>query len=156
MQERIDIHKSNIEIRKQSITKWNVPECEKIALIKFLQDLELGKVNKGKKISEIRRIKYIDSLKIPLKFFNKSSEELELKDIERFEIALCSGEIQSCKNKQYAHNTKVDIRRALKIYLRWRIGKEKAEKLTDWLDTRDITKTPDYLKEQQVVSPQNL
>lgn len=150
MPERINIHKTNIEARKQAITNWGIPGCEKIALIRFLIDLELGKVNKGKKISEIRRIKYTDSLKIPLFFFNKSSEELTLKDIERFEIALSSGEIKSNKNTQYAHNTKVDIRRSLKIYLRWRIGKEKADKLTDWLDTRDIAKTPDYLKESQV------
>ena len=128
MLERINIHKTNIEARKQSITTWDIPGCEKIALIRFLTDLELGKVNKGKKISEIRQVKYTDSLKIPLFFFNKSFEELTLKDIERFEIALSSGEIKSNKNIAYAHNTKVDIRRALKIYLRWRIGKEKAEK----------------------------
>ena len=149
MQEKINIHKTNIEARKQAITSWGIPGCEKIALIRFLHDLELGKVNKGKKISEIRRIKYTHSLKIPLFFFNKSSKELTIKDIERFEIAL-SGKIKTIKNKPYSHNTKVDIRRALKIYLRWRLGKEKAEKLTDWLDTRDIAKTPDYLKEQQV------
>jgi integrase len=149
MQEKINIHKTNIEARKQAITSWGIPGCEKIALIRFLHDLELGKVNKGKKISEIRRIKYTHSLKIPLFFFNKSSEELTIKDIERFEIAL-SGKIKTVKNKPYSHNTKVDIRRALKIYLRWRLGKEKADKLTDWLDTRDIAKTPDYLKEQQV------
>ena len=149
MPERINIHKTNIEARKQAITSWGIPGCEKIALIRFLADLELGKVNKGKKISEIRRIKYTHSLKIPLFFFNKPSEELTIKDIERFEIAL-SGKIKTIKNKPYSHNTKVDIRRALTIYLRWRLGKEKAEKLTDWLDTRDIAKTPDYLKEQQV------
>lgn len=150
MGERINIHKTNIEARKQAITKWGMPECEKIALLRFLIDLELGKVNKGIKISEIRRVKYTDSLKIPLLFFNKSSEELELNDIEKFEIALSSGEIKTNKKTPYAHNTKVDIRRSLKIYLRWRLGKEKADKLTDWLDTRDIAKTPDYLKESQV------
>jgi integrase len=95
-------------------------------------------------------MKYLDSLKIPFLFFNKPSEELILKDIEKFETALSSGQIKSNKNKNYAHNTKVDIRRSLKVYLRWRLGKEKADKLTDWLDTRDIAKTPDYLKEQQV------
>ncbi len=150
MADRIDIHKTNLEARKQSITNWELPECEKIALIRFLKDLELGKVNKGKKISEIRIIKYTASLKIPLLFFNKPSEKLTLKDIEIFETALSSGEIKSNKSKNYAHNTKVDIRRALRIYLRWRLGKEKADKLTDWLDTRDIAKTPEYLKEQQV------
>ena len=41
-------------------------------LTKFLNDLELGKVNKGKKISPARQVKYLDLLHIPLKFFNKS------------------------------------------------------------------------------------
>jgi len=75
MPDKIDIHKTNIEAKKLSITNWNIPECEKIALMRFLNDLELGKVNKGKKISEVRRIKYVDSLKIPLCFFNKSAKE---------------------------------------------------------------------------------
>lgn len=150
MYERIEIHKIDIEKRKQYILKWNIPECEKIALLRFLIDLELGKVNKGKKISLIRRFKYIDSLKVPLFFFNKSFETLTLQDIERFEIALSSGIVHSNKQTAYAHNTKVDLRRALKIYLRWRIGKEQADKLTDWLDTRDIAKTPDYLTEAQI------
>src|SRR3989344_5530020 len=148
--ERIEIHKIDIEKRKQYILKWNIPECEKIALLRFLVDLELGKVNKGKKISLIRRLKYIDSLKVPLFFFNKSFETLTLQDIERFELALSSGIVHSNKQIAYAHNTKVDLRRALKIYLRWRIGKEQADKLTDWLDTRDIVKTPDYLTEIQI------
>ncbi len=150
MADKIKIYKFDIEARKQTITKWKIPDCEKITLIKFLNDLELGKVNKGKRISEIRRIKYIANLKIPLLFFSKPCEKLTIKDIERFEIALSSGEIKSNKKKTYEHNTKIDLRRALKIYLRYRLGKEKADKLTDWLDTRDIVKTPDYLKETQI------
>jgi len=42
------------------------------------------------------------------------------------------------------------MRRALKSYLRWRIGSARALKLTDWLDTRDRFKTPDFLKEREI------
>ncbi len=42
------------------------------------------------------------------------------------------------------------MRRALKVYLKWKLGAQKAAELVDWLDTRNITKTPDYLKEADV------
>lgn len=134
MSEKIQIHKPSLATRKLAVNKWNVPQCEKIAMARFLIDLELGKVNKGKKISEVRCVKYIDSLRLPLNFFNKDCNELTLKDIERFEIALSSGELKSIKGTPYAHNTKVDLRRSLKIYLKYRLGKEKTDKLTDWLE----------------------
>ena len=37
----------------------------------FLDDLALGKVNKGRKISASTRLKYIHLLRTPLEFFNK-------------------------------------------------------------------------------------
>jgi len=148
--EKISIHKPNLEARKLSVNNWDMPQCEKIAIARFVADLELGKVNKGKRISEVRCVKYIDSLRVPLKFFNKDCNKLILKDIETFEIALASGELKTRKGTPYAHKSKVDIRRSLRIYLRWRLGKERADKLTDWLDTRDKTTTPDYLKESQI------
>jgi hypothetical protein len=42
------------------------------------------------------------------------------------------------------------MRSALQVYLRWKLGPEKAARLTDWLDTRHIFKTPDFLKESEV------
>jgi hypothetical protein len=71
--------------------------------------------------------------------------------VERFERALSTNRIQShLKRKPYAHNTKIDIRKALKVFLRWRLGEVKTLRLASWLDTRDRPKTPDYLKEQEV------
>lgn len=111
----------------------------------------MGKVNRGRKISEARQVKYLDILRIPLEFFNKPTGRLKLKDIETFEKALSSNAIQSrIKEADYSHSTKVDIRKALKIFLRWRLGQARAVELAGWLDTRDRFKTPDYLKEIEV------
>jgi hypothetical protein len=42
------------------------------------------------------------------------------------------------------------MRKALKVFLRWRVGEAKALALAGWLYTRDRQKTPDYLKEQEI------
>jgi integrase/recombinase XerD len=44
----------------------------------------------------------------------------------------------------------VDIRKALKVFLRWRLGQSKAIRLAGWLDTRSRFKTPDFLSEREV------
>ena len=150
MEPKIEIHNRAIEPRIKGIAQWQIPESEKEALIKFLDQLALGRVNKGKKITESRQCKYLDVLRAPLEFFNKRSEDLATQDVEAFEKALTVGKIQSGRGKDYAHATKIDIRRALKIYLRWRLGSPKAADLVDWLDTRSIAKTPDFLREGEI------
>lgn len=148
---KIEIHDRNIASRKESLMEWEIPEVEKKALLKFLDELELGKVNKGIKISESRQSKYLDVLKAPLVFFYKPVTQLTMKDIEKFEKALSSGTLKSLKGEPYSQATRVDMRRALKIYLKWRLGEVKGNNLTDWLDTRDVFRTPDYLNEAQIL-----
>lgn len=149
---KISIHKNrNLEKRKGNISKWRIVEQDKKDLLKFLNDLSLGKINKGKKISEARQLKYLDVLRTPLEFFNKGTAQLTLKDMERFEKALSTNKIKTYKKTNFATNTKSDMRRLLKIYLRWKLGDtEKYRKLTDWLDTRAVRNTPDYLKEEEI------
>ncbi len=152
MNKKIRIHKRGIASRKKNLVKWKIPEQSKKSLLKFLGELELGKVNKGMKISESRQSKYLDVLKIPLEFWNKPENKLTMKDIEAFEKAISSGKIKTVKGGEpYSNSTKVDIRRGIKIYLKWKL-KEKGIKLTDWLDTRGVKKTPDYLKEKEVIA----
>ena len=148
---RIEIHERNIESRKKGVNYWNIPESVKKNVLKFLDELELGKVNKGVKISDARQSKYLDILKIPLEFWNKSEDKLTNKDVEAFEKKLSSGEIKTKSGEHYSNSTKVDIRRGIKIYLKWKLGQTKGNALTDWLDTRGVKKTPDYLKESEVV-----
>jgi len=147
---RIDIHHRNIGSRKKNLNNWKIPDSVKKNIIRFLEELELGKVNKGVKISESRQSKYLDILKSPLEFWNKPENKLTIKDIEKFEKDLSSGRIKSIKGGAYSNSTKVDIRRGLKVYLKWKLGETKANTLVDWLDTRGVKKTPDYLKESEI------
>lgn len=128
-----------------------MPEAVKRELLRFLDDLGLGKVNKGRRLSPNRQLKYLNALRAPLEFLNKPTDRLTLTDIEKLERALASGHLANqFTGKPYAHSTQVDMRILLKIFLRWRLGATPADRLTDWLDTRTRPKTPDFLKEAEV------
>ena len=81
---KISIHNRNIQKRIDSIKDWEISQEDKKDILKFLEDLELGKVNRGKKVGESRRLKYLDILKIPLTFWNKPTSKITLKDMEDF------------------------------------------------------------------------
>ena len=148
---KISIHNRNLEARKLAIQKWKIGTEDKKDILKFLDELGMGKINKGRKISEARQVKYLDILKKPLEYFSKPVSKITLKDMEVFEKALTSNRIQSYKKKPYELSTKADIRRLLRIYLKWKLGNnEKFRSLTDWLDTREVKKTPDYLSENDI------
>lgn len=151
MAERIRINQRRLEPRKQQLQHWKIPQSVKFEILRFLEDLGLGKVNRGKKLSSQRQIQYLNGLHLPLEFFNKATEQLTLRDIENLEKALSSGQLGIKKTHQpYAHNTQVEMRRILKIFLRWRLGPAKASSLTNWLDTRQRNKTPEFLKEAEI------
>jgi integrase len=151
MPERIRIDHGSFEAKQQQIPKWKVPQSVRVELLRFLDDLSLGKVNRGKRISPARQLKYLHALRTPLEFFNKPTTGLTLRDIEKFERALASGQLcTKAKRKPYAYSTQVDMRMLLKIFLRWRLGSAKALTLTGWLDTRLRPKTPDFLKESEI------
>lgn len=152
MNTKIAIHSRNLEARKQTLETWEISQQDKKDILKFLEQLGLGKINQGKKISEMRQLKYLDILKTPFEYFNKPISNLTPKDTEDFDKALTSNKIQSFKKKPFAHSTKADIRRLLRIYLKWKFGDtEKYRKLAGWFDTREPKKTPDYLSEPEIV-----
>jgi len=127
------------------------PQGRETEIHDFLDDLELGKVNRGKCISPLRQLKYLHALRAPLEFFHKPTARLALRDVEQFERALSGGKLANhFTGKPFAHNTQVDMRTLLKIFLRWRLGAARAEELAGWLDTRSRPKTPEYLKEAEV------
>lgn len=151
MAERIRIDHGSFESARQKIEHWRIPQTVKDDLYRFLDDLSLGKVNRGKRISPRRQLKYLHALKAPLEFFDKPTNHLTIRDIEHFEQALGLGQLANhFTGKPFAHSTQVDMRILLKIFLRWRLGTAKAEALAGWLDTRSRPKTPDYLKEAEV------
>ncbi len=87
---KIEIHKRGLETRREGVKNWKVPQSIKKDILRFLDELELGKVNKGRRIGESRLTKYLDLLKIPLEYFKKSVDALTVQDIERFEKRLSS------------------------------------------------------------------
>lgn len=96
-------------------------------------------------------MKYLYALRPPMEFFNKDTSLLTLRDIEHFEKALSSGQVCNRANgTPYAHGTMVEIRKLLRIFLRWRLGSAKALALTDWLDTHSRPKTPEFLTEAEI------
>jgi integrase len=148
---KIRAHGIYLDTLKKSVHHWKVSAATKTELLQFVGDLDVGKVNRGRRISEGRQAKYLNSLKIPLLFFNKAVTSVTTPDVERFERALSSDQIISqWRQRPYSAATKVDIRKALKVYLRWRLGEAKAVALAGWLDTRDKEKTPEFLTEQEV------
>ena len=151
MRERIRIDHGSLESALQKLPQWQVPPSVQSEIRRFLDDLSLGKVNRGKKIPSARQLKYLQALRGPLEFFNKPTVRLTLQDIEYFERALGSGKICNWFNgKPYAHSTQVDMRMLLKIFLRWRLGPTKATALAGWLDTRYRPTTPDFLSEAEI------
>lgn len=151
MPERLSIHPLGLELRKKQLRNWRIPESTKKELLEFLDQLALGKVNRGRKISPRRQLKYLDTLRAPLEFLAKPTRLLKVTDLERFEKALSSGKLFSRRHgRPYRHSTQVDIRKLLRIFLRWRLGAAKAVELAGWFDTHGQPKTPDFLTEPEV------
>ncbi len=148
---KIRAHHNSLEARKRSLLHWKIPESTKKELLRFTSDLELGKVNKGRKISDAAQLKYLNVLKPALEFLNTPTPKLTARDIEQFERALSSGQIMNrWRGREYSHSTKVGIRKGVKVFVRWRLGSPKAVPLVGWLDTRDREKTPEFLTADEV------
>src|SRR3989344_1098991 len=149
---KVNIHEpnSNVESRLIYIDKWNVPGKVKKDLRIFLSDLGAGKINKGVRISERTQVKYISLLRNPLNYFNKSIEKITKENLEKYDKEINADNLKSEKKKPFSLNMKKDMRIALRVLLRWKVGEAKANELTDFFDMRDIKKTPDYLKESEI------
>lgn len=151
MAEPIRIHNRYLPARLRSLSQWRVPVATQEEVRRFVEEAALGKVNPGHRLSEARQAKYIDLLRVPLEFLAKPTSRLVLADIERFEHALTTDGVRSPqKQAPYAASTKADIRKALRVFLRWRSGAAQALHLAGWLDVRDHPKTPQYLSESEV------
>jgi integrase len=151
MNDTITIHYANLDFRLQSISEWKIPEetCSEVRL--FIHELGIGKVNRGKRLRDNALLTYLCTLRVPLEYFNKRTQDLSAGDIEHFEHDLVSNSIQSTwRQRPYHHSTQVGFRKALNIFLRWRLGEAKARELAGWLDTRHRETTPAYLSEQEV------
>jgi len=146
---KINIHNRSYDSSREKINQWKIPKKEINKFSEFLDELALGRVNKGKKISESRLCKYISMMKMPLEYWNKELEKIKLDDIKKFEKDLTAGKIERSIGGEYSDNSKVDTKKGIKIYFKWRLGGKSLD-LVGWLDTRPPVKTPDFLKEEEI------
>jgi len=141
----------SLETAKKAMSEWKTSSENKKDALRFLDDLSAGKVFDLGKISDARLIKFIVALKPSLESFSKPFEQLTLQDIERFEKSLSTGKIKSTKDQPYAPSTQVEVKRLLKVYLKWKLGDtNEVRKLYESLNTKDTDKKLEYLKESEI------
>lgn len=103
MAEPIRIDHGNFEAVVKQLPQWKVPASVKQEVQQFLDDLSLGKVNRGRKLPPERLLKYLYALRPPLEFFNKPTGRLALRDLESLEKALSSWKVgHQSTRKPYA------------------------------------------------------
>ncbi len=151
MSQKISTHRTDLARHLKPWKRLRIPAQVHREVLRFVEDLGLGKVNRGKRISLARQCIYLDRLRVPLAFVNKRTNKITAADIERFEKALTANRIRSeQRGRPYSDATKADLRKALRVFLRWRLGSAKAVELAGWLDTRVPWKTPRFLNEAEV------
>lgn len=151
----VRIHKRNLKARLETLkTREKIPVDELQELEEFLRKGQLGQINKKKPFTEARCVKYCDMLRLPLEYFGKNLSTLTLADMERFELDFSKDNMRNkLTGKPFKHNTKVEIRKLLRIYLRYRFkfDPKRLSELTDWLDVTYKPRTPEYLSELEVI-----
>jgi integrase len=142
MNVKIDIHNNNEFERKLiQLESWKIPDSTKKELKEFIEKAEIGQVNEGKRLSKRTLTKYLTLLKTPLEILNKQTSKITKEDIERFDKQFSKKNLKSVS----------DFRIVLRIFLKWKIGTEKTQKIAGWLDVKVKNKTPDYLTEQEII-----
>lgn len=144
---KIDIHqrKAKYEIAlKKFEADDSIIHKNKELILEFLRDCQLGKTILGKskkKIGVARCFKYLGILK-PLSFWlAKPFNEINQKDLEDFIQALESDKIVKKSGQPFSDATKVDIKKAIKKFWKWKDGGNKQyPELVEWIDTYDAVK----------------
>lgn len=151
---KIPMVEKNLTARIASVKTWCISAKDKRDIVAFLRDLSIGKINLGYKISESRQLKYLGILKIALEHIKKESSTLSVKDMERLDLDLTKNMLKRLDGKPFAEETKAEIKRFLKIYLKWKLKNDPAKfaELTSWLDTKiRKKKTPEFLNESEIL-----
>src|SRR2546422_11255693 len=120
MHVKIPIHEKNLEKRLNTVRSWKINSVEKREVLRFINDLSLGKVNLRVKSGLQNQIKYLGALRVILEYCHKPTGKLTNKDIEDLEKALSTDKLKSkISGNAYSVETKAFIKKALRSYLRW-------------------------------------
>jgi integrase len=140
MNVKIEIHDNKFEKKLNYILKWKVPETTKREVKEFIEKCAIGQVNEGKKLSDRTLSKNLTLLKRTLEIINKQTSKIKKEDIEKFDKKLSKENLKSVG----------DYRLILQVFLKWKLGVEKNQKIAGWLETKNKKKTPDYISEKEV------
>lgn len=147
MPTKINIHRLDLDARREYFKQKFPPYFKDV--FEFMRLASIGQINKGKKISEVRRRKYLDMLTI---FFSNISQPLSKfskRDMENFIQNLETDKILKHNKRVYSENTKQDVKLVLRAFIEWRFPKKSSE-MTSWFDTKIKKTTPEVLSEEDV------
>ncbi len=154
---KIDIHHRKIyfHVSLEKLKKSDDlhPENKEL-ILNFIRDCSLGKTVIGKskkKIGPARCLKYIGMLKQLSTMFGKSFNEISQKDMEEFIQNLENDKYKTRLGKPYSEATKVDIKKAIKKFWKWKDGRNKYyPELVEWIDTYVSVKEVSALKRPEI------
>lgn len=154
---KIDIHQRqlNFERAQAKLEKaFGMNQDNRKLILNFIRDCTLGKTIIGKskkKIGPARCKKYIRILQQLSNWFDKSFEEVNQIDMEKLIEKLEINSIKSVKQKPYSEATKVDIKRTIKKFWKWKDGNNRVyPELVEWIDTYETMKDVPALTKLEV------
>ena len=158
--EKIDIHDTERSY-ELALKKLNDDEVlsssNKKFILKFLSDSAIGRTagmkSRIKSVGMRARLKNLYLLKNIGQFYGKKDfKELSVKDIENFIHALEENKVKKNDNSKYSEQTKSNMKKILKLFLRWVHGEgsKKYHDMTYWIDTRFKKKTVPSLTEKEI------
>lgn len=143
MEQKIDIHRSGVNYRRLLARIRNsdkvVPE-NKVWILKYLQDAELGKtilMGQKRKIGIRRNLRVALYLLRLDEHFRKAFPQVSIKDMEEFIGMLDKGVIRNkYSGRPLADQTRAHFKKAIKKYWKWLKGDCRAyPPEVDWIDT---------------------
>ena len=139
---KIDIHHRKEKFQR-SLEKLEIDEDinqeNKKLILAFIRDCMLGKTVIGKskkKIGPGRCLKYLGIMKQLSAWFGGSFDKVIQSDMEKFIQNLEDDRIRCGSGKPYSEATKVDIKKAIKKFWKWKDGHNKSyPDMVEWIDT---------------------
>ena len=156
--EKISIKKGNFDNYLESVKNWKISEEDKIGLIEFIKDYEVGKISGHQAKTDSLRptLSYIRNA---LEFIGKPASQFTTQDTEKLVQALMKDNLKKNITRftdkitlaPFTEVGKLKMKNALKAYLEWKLG-EKAMVLTKILKIKPRIKepTPDYISEMAI------
>lgn len=141
---KIDIHQRELTYERMLKRVQNdpsLPQTNRELILRFVRDCILGKTSFGrgkKKIGHSRCEKYLRLLSHISGWLGKSFNDVTQPDMESLIERLETNEIIARTGKPFSEATKVDYRRCVKKFWKWKDGQSKYyPDLVEWIDTNE-------------------